>query len=136
VRPSMRALATNNSQYGFVSHGHNHVPLLRSKNDKRYRIDTAGRSLRSSFRSSLFSFIALVLISTSESLVLDAAGGACFSCLEAMVAVAVFQDISGKRLKKVRLSRGSARHRFKDTHRALDYSSNDARTWLSNLSPP
>jgi hypothetical protein len=88
VRPSMRALATNNNQYGFVSHGYNHVPLLRSKNDKRYRIDTAGRSLRSSFRRSFFSFIALVLISISESLVLDTAGGACFSCLDAMAAVA------------------------------------------------
>jgi hypothetical protein len=62
-------------------------PLLRSKNDKRYNIDTAGNNLKSSFRSSFFSLIDPGTTSISESLVADAAGGASFSDSEIMVAV-------------------------------------------------
>jgi hypothetical protein len=52
-----------------------YIPLLRSKNDSKYNIDTAGNNLASNFLNKLFSLIAPVT-STSESL---AAGDACFS---------------------------------------------------------
>jgi hypothetical protein len=63
------------------------VPLLRSKNDSKYRIDTAGRSLRSSFLSSFLSLIDLGTISTSKSDIFDAAGASCFS--KAIVGVSI-----------------------------------------------
>jgi hypothetical protein len=88
VRPSIRAFATAKSQHATNEYCLNRsIPLLRSKNDKRYRIETAGRSLKSSFRSNLFSLMDPETTSISESLVVDAAGGACFSGTEAMVAV-------------------------------------------------
>jgi hypothetical protein len=63
------------------------VPLLRSKNDSKYRIDTAGRSLRSSFLSSFLSLIVPGTISISESDVFEAVGASCFS--EAIVGVSI-----------------------------------------------
>jgi hypothetical protein len=63
------------------------VPLLRSKNDSKYRIDTAGRSLKSSFLSSFLSLIDPGTVSTSESDVFDAVGASCFS--EAIVEVSI-----------------------------------------------
>jgi hypothetical protein len=69
VSPSRRALATANRQPKpsihavFLSQSRRgrhkqNIPLLRSKKLSRYNTDTAGSSLRSSFRSNLFSSIA------------------------------------------------------------------------------
>jgi hypothetical protein len=50
-------------------------PLLRSKNESKYRIETAGKSLKSSFLSRLFSFTApCAMPSKSESELVDAPG--------------------------------------------------------------
>jgi hypothetical protein len=43
-----------------------YVPLLRSRKDKRYNIDTAGRRRISNFRRRVFSLIALGGVSRSE----------------------------------------------------------------------
>jgi hypothetical protein len=84
VRPSIRALATSRCQsHVKTSCVWKNVPLLRSKNESRYNIDTAGRSLKSSLLSNFFSLMEPGRISTSESDVSDAAGALCFS--EAMV---------------------------------------------------
>jgi hypothetical protein len=63
------------------------IPLLRSRNDNKYSIETAGKSLKSSFRNSFFSLIDPGRISTSESLLVDAGGATCFSESKAMVAI-------------------------------------------------
>ena len=55
------------------------VPLLRSRKLSRYKIDTAGRSLKSSVLSNFFSFMAPGTISTSLAEEEDAAGASFFS---------------------------------------------------------
>jgi len=90
VRPSIRALATGlfvSILPTHISRGmEKSVPLLRSRKLSRYKIDTAGRSLRSNVRSNFFSLMVPGTISTSLAEEVDAAGASFFS--EAIVTFA------------------------------------------------
>lgn len=61
-------------------------PLLRSKNDRRYKIETAGKSLRSSFLSNLASLTPpAATASSSESELVEAAGCSSFPSIRSVV---------------------------------------------------
>jgi hypothetical protein len=97
-------------------------------------METAGSNLKSSFRSNFFSSMTPGLISTSESLE-SSTGGACFSDSEAMVVVIV-EERDDWRVMDLGDERSTRRYYFKQAHQNRQLSSNDARSWLSNLSSP
>jgi len=135
VRPSIRALATGlfvsifSSALGRMKS----VPLLRSRKLSRYKIDTAGRSLRSNVLSNFFSLMAPGTISTSLTEEVDAAGASFFS-----EAIVTFALISTRRCRDVCYSSNNARapsSSYQPTTLAFPIASNDARTWVNQLKP-
>ena len=136
VRPSIRALATGlfvstlSSAVGRMKS----VPLLRSRKLSRYKIDTAGRSLKSNVLSNFFSLMVPGTISKSLAEDVDTAGASFFS--EAIV-TSVLTDFKKARVEKSFCPRSTGHQAplINRTTLASLVASNDARTWVNQLKP-